>query len=48
MMTILYLGWSPLHCSAENGHVAIIKYLVDHDAEVNIQAEDGEYRVYQS
>ena len=47
-MTILYLGWTPLHYSAKNGHVAVIKYLVDHGAHVNIKDEDGEYRVYQS
>ena len=45
-MTILYLGRTPLHWSAENGHVAVVKYLVDHGADVNIQDEDGEYRVF--
>ena len=37
-MTILYLGRTPLHYSAENGHVDVVKYLVDHGADMNIQA----------
>ena len=48
MITILYLGMTPLHYSARNGHVAVVKYLVDHGANVNIQDDEGEYRVYQS
>ena len=47
-MTILYLGWTPLHYSAQYGHVAVVKYLVDHGADVNIKNINGEYRVYQS
>ena len=47
-MTILYLGRTPLHYSADMGHVTIVKYLVDHGANVNILDKDGEYRVYQS
>ena len=48
-MTILYLGETPLHCSARYGHVAVIKYLVDHGAVVNIKDRwSGEYRAYQS
>ena len=43
-MTTLYLGWTPLHYSAQYGHVAVVKYLVDHDAHVNIKDEWGEYR----
>ena len=39
---------TPLHWSAVYGHVAIVKYLVDHGAHVNIQTRNGEYRVYQS
>ena len=46
--TILYLGNTPLHYSADNGHVAVVKYLVDHGAHVNIKDKLGEYRVYQS
>ena len=44
-MTILYLGETPLHCSAEYGHVAVVKYLIDHGSDINIEDEDGEYRV---
>ena len=47
-MTILYLENTPLHYSAQYGHVAVVKYLVDHGADVNIKKGDGEYRVYQS
>ena len=47
-MTILYLGRTPLHCSAELGHFAVVKYMVDHGAHVNIKDGGGEYRVYQS
>ena len=43
-MTILYLGNTPLHFSAENGHVAVVKYLVDHGADVNILDSEGEYK----
>ena len=48
MVTTLYLGWTPQHLSAQNGHVAVVKYLVDRGAEVNIKDGLGEYRVYQS
>ena len=44
----MYLGMTPLHYSADNGHVAVVKYLVDHGADVNIKDGGGEYRVYQS
>ena len=44
-MTVLYLGRTPLHWSVENGHVAVVRYLVDHGAEVNILDTNGEYRV---
>ena len=44
-MTILYLGETPLHYSAHNGHVAEVKYLVDHGAHVDIKGRNGEYRV---
>ena len=44
-MTILYLERTPLLWSARNGHVAVVKYLIDHGADVNIRDEDGEYRV---
>ena len=47
-MTILYLGMTPLHYSAKNGHVAVVKYLVDHGAHFNTKDGGGEYRVYQS
>ena len=47
-MTILYLGLTPLHHSALHGHIAVVKYLVDHGADVNIKDSWGEYRVYQS
>ena len=43
----MYLGMTPLHYSAQNGHVAVVKHLVDHGADVNI-CSYGEYRVYQS
>ena len=48
MITILYLGMTPLHYSALNGHVTVVKYLVDHGADINVQTINGEYRVYQS
>ena len=47
-MNILYSGMTPLHWSVHKGHVAIVKYLVDHGADVNIKGRNGEYRVYQS
>ena len=43
-MTILYLGWTPLYISAVKGHVAVVKYLVDHGADVNIQDHMSECR----
>ena len=45
MITILYLGGTPLHWSVVYGHVDVIKYLVDHGADVNDKDEDGEYGV---
>ena len=44
----MYLGRTPLHYSAWNGHVTEAKYLIDHGADVNIKDSYGEYRVYQS
>ena len=44
-MTVLYSGWTPLYYSAEYGNVDVVKYLVDHGAEVNILDTNGEYRV---
>ena len=46
MMAILYLGLTPLFSSAERGHVDVVKYLVDHGADVNIKVSYGEYREY--
>ena len=48
IMTILHLGMTPLHYSAEYGHVAVVKYLVGTASDVNIKDRNGEYRVYQS
>ena len=42
---IMYLGRTPLHYSAENRHVAVVKYLEDHGADVNIGDRNGDYRV---
>ena len=41
-LAIMYLGCTPLHYSAENGHLPVVKYLVDHGADINIKVEDGE------
>ena len=43
-----YKGRTLLHWSAENGHVAVVKYLVDNGADVDIGDVLGEYRVYKS
>ena len=48
MVTTLYLGWTPQHLSAQNGHVAVVKHLVDHGADFNTKDSYDEYRVYQS
>ena len=42
---IYHLGWTPLHHSAGRRHFEVVKYLVDHDANVNIQNRSGEYIV---
>ena len=47
MMTILYLGGTPLHISAGRGYGAIVKELLDNGADINSEDSDGEYRVYQ-
>ena len=44
-MTILYLGSTPLHWSAGYGHVDVVKYFVDHGADLNMKDINGEYRV---
>ena len=36
---ILYSGKTPLHHSADKGHIEVVKYLVDHGAHVS-----GEHR----
>ena len=41
-MAILYLGRTPLHWSAQNGHVDVLGYLLDHRADINIQDNEGE------
>ena len=43
MKTILCLGRTTLHWSAEFGHIDVVKYLVDHGADINIRIENGEY-----
>ena len=45
-MTILYLGKTPLHYSAGNGHIDIFEYLLDHGADINIQDYQGEIYIY--
>ena len=44
----IYLGKTALQWSAQYGHIQVVEYLVDHDADVNISDRYGEYRVYQS
>ena len=39
---------TPLHYSADSGHNAVVKHLVDHGAAVDILDKQGEYRAYQS
>ena len=45
MMNILYSGMTPLHWSVHKGHVAVVKYLIDRGAHVNIKDQMGEFRV---
>ena len=42
MIMLLYLGRTSLHFNGGNGHFAEIKYLVDHDA--NINTIDGDWK----
>ena len=43
MMNLVYSShqWTPLHFAAREGHVDIVRYLVDKDADLNIKNEDG-------
>ena len=35
-------GYTAMHAAAENGHVAVIRFLVDHGAELSPEVESGE------
>ena len=43
MMNLVYSShqWTPLHFAAREGHVDIVRYLVDKVADLNIKNEDG-------
>ena len=32
---------TPLHLAAESGHIKILRYLVDQEADINIQDDNG-------
>jgi hypothetical protein len=34
-------GWTPLHLTAQNGHLDVVEFLVEHRAEVNSKDDDG-------
>jgi len=31
--------WSPLHWSAQNGHLSVVEYLIKNGAEINAKTE---------
>jgi len=33
---------TPLHWAAINGHLSVVEYLVNHNAEINVKNKDGE------
>jgi len=34
------IGWTPLHCAAENGQELVVKLLLDNNAEANTKDEE--------
>ena len=36
-------NWTPLHYAAENGHLSVVEYLVNHKADVNLKDNDVEF-----
>ena len=34
-------GWNPIYIPSQSGHVDVVKYLVEHGADINRETNDG-------